>query len=176
MSESVKTSGLLTEKDVKRLARLTRGGTVGPTAVYYAGVTAPVISAGMALLTRTAFKSVGMTDYWQWMLSALIAAFAGIAWYLIFIRWSYRHRYGRGTEMSIKTEITAGPEGLSVTRGEITTKIGWSAVESVEIAHGHTAITITGADALIIPDKWFAKDKAARKAFQAFVQNWSEAS
>ena len=59
MSESVKTSGLLTEKDVKRLARLTRGGTVGPTAVYYAGVTAPVISAGMALLTRTAFKSVG---------------------------------------------------------------------------------------------------------------------
>ncbi len=174
MSEHVTASGLLTEKDVKRLTRLTRGGTVGPTAVYYAGVTAPVISAGMGLLTRTAFEHIGMSEYWQWLLSALIAAFAGITWYLIFIRWSYRHRYGRGTEMTIETNIKAGAEGITVRRGDISTNIGWSAVESIEITRGHMALTIDGADALIIPDKWFGQDKTARRAFHAAIQEWSK--
>ena len=35
MTKPLRISGLLREKDVRRLTRLTRGGSVGPTAVYY---------------------------------------------------------------------------------------------------------------------------------------------
>ena len=158
-------SGLLKAKDVKRLTRLTRGGTVGPTALYYAGVTAPVISASMAFVVRHAAEVVGLTDYWQWFVSALVAAFAGIAWYLIFIRWSYRHGTGRGTEMTELTFVSAADEALIVTRAGIEIRIDWVNVEEVKSGRGHTTILIRGADALIVPDSWFQKDKTARKEF-----------
>ena len=170
MIEKVITVGLLTEHDVKRLAHLTRGGVVGPTAVYYAGVSAPVITAGMALMTRQALKMVGMTDYWQLLLSALIAAFAGIAWYLIFIRWSYRHKFGRGTEVSNETEVTASPKGLTVIRDDIATQIGWTAVSKVDVLRKYIVVTIVGADALIIPNRWFGKDTNARLNFLAALK------
>ena len=76
MSDPLRISGLLREKDVKRLTRLTRGGSVGPTTVYYAGVTAPIISASMAVMVREAMRLAGLSDYWQWFISALVAAFA----------------------------------------------------------------------------------------------------
>ena len=176
MTEKVVATGLLTEADVKRLAGLSRGGVVGPTAVYYAGVSAPVITASTALLTRQSLNTVGMSDYWQLLLSALIAALAGIAWYLIFIRWAYRHRFGRGTEVTIKTEITVCPKGLSVSRGEIETRIGWPAVSRIDTLRKDTVLTIDGADALIIPNKWFGDDIVARERFQNAVRRGAEAS
>lgn len=165
MTDRHSISGRLTDKDVKRLTKLTRGATVGPTVVYYAGVTAPIISAAMAMMVREAVRMLGLSDYWQWFVSALIAAFAGITWYLIFIRWSYRHTHGRGTEVSLETCITLTDQVLILRRGEIETHIGWSAIESVESARGHTSVLVAGADALIIPHRWFEKDKAARSAF-----------
>ncbi|MGB3625119.1 MAG: hypothetical protein WA989_04805, partial [Henriciella sp.] len=42
-------SGRLRDKDIKRLVNKTRSSNIGPTALYYAGVTAPVISSGVAL-------------------------------------------------------------------------------------------------------------------------------
>mgnify|MGYP003632524087 CR=1 FL=1 len=132
MSQTLSISGLLREKDVKRLTRLTRGGSVGPTAVYYAGVTAPIISASMAVMVREAVRLVGLSPYWQWFISALVAAFAGIAWYLIFIRWSYRHKHGRGTEMTLSTDITLADDQVIVRRGGIETRIDWSCISSVQ--------------------------------------------
>ena len=78
MSEALTVSGLLTEKDVKKLTRLARGGTVGPTAVYYAGVTAPIISASMSVMVRNTLDHIGASPYWQWLIASLVAAFAGI--------------------------------------------------------------------------------------------------
>lgn len=176
MTEKVIASGLLTEADVKRLAGLSRGGVVGPTAVYYAGVSAPVITASTALLTRQTLAVLGMNAAWQLLLSALIAAVAGIAWYLIFIRWAYRHKFGRGTEVSIVTEITASPDGLSVSRGEIETRIGWPAVSRIDVLRKDTVVTIDGADALIIPNSWFGDDDAARKAFLGVLRSGFERS
>ncbi len=158
-------SGHLTEKDMKRLTRITRGGTVGPTVIYYAGVTAPIISAAMAMMVREAMKMAGLVEYWQWFISTLVAAFAGITWYLIFIRWSYRHQHGRGTEVSLETEISMTDDAILVRRGDIHTRIGWASIEEVQTGRGFTAVRINGADALIVPDKWFAKDKAAKAAF-----------
>lgn len=160
-------NGLLTEKDVERLAHHTRTGSVGPTTVYYAGVTGPIISASVALITRHALNSVGFSNYWQLLLSAIVAASAGIVWYLIFIRWSYRHKFGRGTEVCISTEIKASADGLIVKRDDITTAIGWTAVRSIESWRKYTVVIIAGADALIIPDRWFAKDEQARLEFVA---------
>ncbi len=158
-------SGILSKKDIKRLTNLTRGGTVGPTVVYYAGVTAPVISAGMALMTKQAFELAGMVPYWKWFASSMIAAFAGIAWYMIFTRWSYRHKHGRGTEVTEITDIAIDEKGLVVRRGAITTHVEWRAVKEVTEKRGFMAIKIDGSDALIIPDSWFGKDKSAREAF-----------
>lgn len=170
MSQTLNISGLLREKDVKRLTRLTRGGSVGPTAVYYAGVTAPIISASMAVMVREAMRLVGLSPYWQWFISALVAAFAGIAWYLIFIRWSYRHKHGRGTEMTLSTDITLADDQIIVRRGGIETRIDWSSISSVKTERRHVAVLVNGADSLIIPDAWFGKDKSARAAFISRLQ------
>ena len=170
MTDTQTISGHLSEKDVKRLTQLTRGAMVGPTVVYYAGATAPIISAAMAMLVREAVRKVGMSDYWQWFISALIAAFAGIAWYLIFIRWSYRHTHGQGTEVALETRIVANKTGVIVARGDIETRIGWKSIRRVSVDRKSIAILVTGADAIVIPHKWFGKDKEARIAFADYLK------
>ncbi|MEM9739804.1 MAG: YcxB family protein [Pseudomonadota bacterium] len=165
MTFDLTVSGALAPKDIKRLMSLTRSSVVGPTATYYAGVTAPIISAAMAIFSKTAFQNVGMSAYWIFMLSALLAAVSGIVWYLIFMRWSYRHSLGRGRELTEPTHVSAGPEVLSVRRGPIETRIRWDAVSAVHVKRGYIAVLAEGADALIIPDRWFGKDGESRKAF-----------
>ena len=170
MTKKLSINGLLTERDVKRLAALTRSGVVGPTSVYYAGLSAPVITASMALVTRQNLKAIGWTDYWQLLLSALIAAMAGIAWYLIFVRWSYRHKFGRGTETSIATSVELSSKGLFVIRGDVETRVAWGAVERVSELRHAIVVTIVGADALIVPNRWFADDTAAQSDFLAALR------
>mgnify|MGYP000044196343 CR=1 FL=1 len=167
MTEPLTVTGLLTEKDVRKLTRLARGGTVGPTAVYYAGVTAPIISASMSVLMRNAMVMVGASPYWQWLVAALVAAFAGIAWYLIFIRWSYRHSHGRGTETRLETTIALEDDGLVIRRGGIETRAAWSSVTKVAASGGHVTIRLEGLAPLIVPNIWFGKNKTARQAFLA---------
>ena len=105
----------------------------------------------------------------------MIAAFAGIAWYLIFTRWSYRHSHGRGTEISKITEIDVEGGGLVVRRGAITTHIGWRAITEIKHVRGATAILVDGADALLVPDSWFGRDKAARQAFSKALKRRGQA-
>jgi YcxB-like protein len=169
MSEILMVTGRLKGRDLKRLVRLSRTGTVGPTALYYAGLTAPIISASVALLAKDAARSLHWDPFWQLMASANLAAVAGIAWYIIFMRWSYRQSPGRGTERSLDTEVSASADGLSVRRGPVETRIGWSGVTKVSSGKGHTAVFVDGADTLIIPDAWFGRDDAGRAAFTAFV-------
>ncbi|MEM5515421.1 YcxB family protein [Henriciella sp. AS95] len=165
-----KISGMLREKDVKRLVSKTRSANIGPTALYYAGVTAPVISSGVALTVRTMIDSSGMTTYWIWLISSFIAAMSGICWYLIFMRWSYRHHDGRASEVDTETAIDLMPEGIHIRRGEVETRIGWRAVESVKQTRRDTLITFYGAGPLLIPNRWFGKDKAAAQAFREQLQ------
>jgi hypothetical protein len=169
MSRVLTISGRLQDRHLKQLVRISRDSTVGPTALYYAGVTAPVVSASVALLARRLMIELGLTPFWQLMASAQLAALAGIAWYLIFMRWSYRHRSGRGTERSLETVVAASEAGLSVRRGPVETRIGWEGVRRTIRGTDHLAIFIDGADALIIPDDWFGGDKAASLAFTEFV-------
>nr|WP_321360068.1 YcxB family protein [uncultured Hyphomonas sp.] len=167
MTEPLAVAGLLTEKDVRKLTRVARGGTVGPTAVYYAGVTAPIISASMSVLMRNAMIMVGASPYWQWLIAALVAAFAGIAWYLIFIRWSYRQTHGRGAETRLETRIALKEDGIVIQRGGIETRAAWSSVVDVAASGGHVTVRLDGAAPLIVPNAWFGKNKAARQAFLA---------
>ncbi len=160
-------SGKLTDKDLKRLINNTRSSTIGPTALYYAGVTAPVISAGMALVSRAILSSSQLSDYWIWFISALLAAMAGIVWYLIFVRWSYRHQAGRDGEVGAQMTIDLAPSGLHIRRNDIETRIGWAAIESVKKVRTSTLITFQGADPLLIPDRWFGRNKQMARAFKA---------
>jgi len=169
MSETLSVSGRLQSRDLKRLVRVSRTGTVGPTALYYAGLTAPIISASVALLGKDVARSLGWDPFLQLLASANLAAFAGITWYIIFMRWSYRSRPGRGTERSLDTEVTASPDGLLVRRGPVETRIGWAGVRKVTSHKGHLAVFVEGADTLIIPDDWFGADAARRGAFTDFV-------
>ncbi len=171
MTQTFSVSGQLRPKDLRRLTRVARGGTVGPTALYYAGVTAPIISASLALAVKELARSAGFTPYWQLMVPAFAAAFGGIAWYVIFTRWAYRHGAGRGTEGELETGITADETGLCVRRGDVETRIGWRAVTGLAAKDRYLSLSIRGSDALIIPDAWFGKDRAARDAFAAYLRD-----
>jgi len=162
----VSVTGQLLEKDIKKLARASRTSTVGPTALYYAGVTAPMISAGMALMSKNAFGALGFSPYWQLLLSAIFAALAGIVWYLIFMRWSYRHKAGRGNELQSDTQITVEDEIVTLKRGPLEVRVQRSALQKVIDKRGYTIVQFDGVDPWIIPDRWFEKNKAALKAFQ----------
>lgn len=164
--DRITVSGEMQKKDAKRLTNTLRGSTVGPTTLYYAGVTAPVIGAGMALMVQAALEQVGMRPYWVTMLSAILAAFAGITWYLIFMRWSYRHRHGRSGEMGGTSTITLAEKWIGVRRGKVETRIDWSAILEVRHLSRYTLIRFDGADPLLVPNKWFGKDKAALNAFR----------
>lgn len=167
VDEAISIDGRLSEGDVRRLARLTRGSTVGPTATYYAGVTAPVISAAMAIFSKQAFQALELPSWWVFFLSACLAALAGIAWYLIFMRWSYRHSYGRGSELTDPTGLTIDADAITLRRGHIETRIGWPAVSAIHDRRGYIAIVADGADAIVIPDRWFAGDRQARSELLA---------
>lgn len=165
--ETLSISGAPSDRDMKRLVNQTRSSNIGPTALYYAGVTAPVISAGMGFVTRQALVGTGLTDYWILLTSSLLAAMAGVSWYLIFMRWSYRHHHGRASELDSETSIDLTPEGLHIRRGDVETRIAWRALRSVRESRRDTLITFRGADPLLVPDKWFGRDRQAAKAFRA---------
>lgn len=171
MTDTLSVSGQLRPKDLRRLTKVSRGGTVGPTALYYAGVTAPIITASLALVVKEGARHAGFTPYWQLMVPAFAAAFGGIAWYLIFTRWAYRHRAGRGTEGELETGIIANEAGLCVRRGDIETRIGWPAVTDLVAKDHYLSISVRGSDALIIPDAWFGKDRAGRDSFAAYLRS-----
>lgn len=160
MSDSMVISGALKKRDAKRLTNAIRGSTVGPTTLYYAGVTAPVIGAGMALLVNTALERVEFSAYWTVMFSAILAAVAGIVWYLIFMRWAYRHQHGRGAEMEQVTEIKLSDEHLIVRRGLVTTLIDWDAIDEIKSTRSHTIVHFDGADPLMVPHDWFGEKTA----------------
>jgi len=109
--------------------------------------------------------------YWVWFISAFIAATAGIAWYLIFMRWSYRNTHGRGDEVSALTEIDITEAGLIVRRGHIKTVIAWQGIDKLSTNSQHIALDIDNSDSLIIPHHWFGKNKAARQAFLEALQD-----
>ena len=160
MQSSMVISGALKKRDAKRLTNAIRGGTVGPTTLYYAGVTAPVIGAGMALLIGAALKSIEFSPYWTTMLSTLCAAFTGIAWYLIFMRWAYRHQHGRAGEMDQITEVELTHEHIIIRRGLVTTHIDWDAIDEIKSTRSYTLVRFDGAEPLMLPHDWFGEKTA----------------
>lgn len=175
MADTLTASGTFTKKDLQRLTSTLRSGSVGPTTVYYAGVTAPIISAGIAIYARTAFINAGMSPYWVQLLSALIAAFAGVSWYFIFMRWSYRQTHGRGDERDAETIVTARDDALIVERGHVRSEIGWEAIHEIRKGRNFVALIVDGSDALLIPDRWFGKDTDTREAFHAVLRAKAQA-
>lgn len=162
-------TGKLRARDVKRLASLARSSTVGPTVTYYAGVTAPIISAGVAMFTKNAMVAADIDPFWAWYNSVFLAAFAGIVWYVVFMRWSYRHTFGRGSELTEETEILLRSDGLTILRGPIALQASWPAVKAVRNIGKDLAIFIEGADPLMIPAAWFARPED-KDSFAALVK------
>jgi len=165
---AISTCGQLREKDVKRATQHLRQSEIGLTTFYYAGATAPIISSAMGVLARTAFTRAEFTPYWTQLLGAIIAAMAGITWFLIFLRWAYSPGSGRGTELTEETRVELRDDVIVLERGHIRKEIGWAAVKSVKSEGKFTTIEVEGAEAIVIPSNWF-DDKQARIAFQGAI-------
>ena len=160
METGLSISGALSKRDAKRLTNAIRSGTIGPTTLYYAGVTAPIIGAGMALLSRAALNKIDMSPYWVTMSSAICAAMAGIVWYLIFMRWAYRHSHGRAGEMQQETKIELKDEALIVRRGLVETHIDWDAIDEIKSTRSYTLVCFDGVEPLMLPHDWFGEKTA----------------
>jgi hypothetical protein len=158
--------GQLNIKDLRRLTGATRSGTIGPVTTYYAGVTAPIISASMALLGAESFKRLGLDTVWLTLVSAIFACLAGIVWYLIFMRWAYRHQIGRAGEKGLM-QLDLAEDGLHLRRGDVTVHLSWAAVSGVSEKRDHVLVRFDGAEPVLVPNRWFGKDKAACRAFRA---------
>lgn len=159
-------SGSFKAKEIKQLSNATRTGTVGPTTVYYAGLTAPIISAGMSLMARNAFSQTTLSSYWVMLLTAMCAVVAGISWYLIFMRWSYRHQRGRSDEQQAETQVRLLNEGICVKRNHVTTHIMWSGVERVQSLSKGLIIHVHGASAIFVAKRWFDDKQISVESFE----------
>ena len=167
-------SGRLSKKDLKRLTGATRKGTVGPTTVYYAGVTAPIISSGVAIFVRNAFHNAPyISSYWLLFISTLIAAFAGIAWYLIFMRWSYRSRHGRGDEITARSTVKITEQALILETENVSTHIAWTGIENIQTRSAYTTIHVSGERTVFVPSHWFDGDKSAQKNFIEMLETYT---
>ncbi|MEM1147684.1 MAG: YcxB family protein [Pseudomonadota bacterium] len=160
MGQSLYVSGALSKRDAKRLTNAIRGSTIGPTTLYYAGVTAPVIGASMALLTKAALEVIEFPAFWTNFLSASVAALAGITWYLIFMRWAYRHQHGRTSEIDQTTEVELQDDVLIIRRGLIETRVDWDAIDEIKSTRSYTLIRFDGAEPLMLPHDWFGEKTA----------------
>ena len=128
---TLRVGGTVSQKQMKKLARRVRSGRVGPTSVYYAGVTAPAIAAGMSTIVSASLERAGVDPYWTLLSASLVAAMAGITWYLIFMRWSYRHSYGRTSEVGKHTDVEVDEAGIFWTRGHIRTRVAWDGISDI---------------------------------------------
>lgn len=162
--QEVTVEGTLDDTDLKQLSRLARASYVGPVTTYYAGVTAPIVSAGVAVMTRAVLLSASVPAVWALLAAALLAATAGIVWFLIFMRWSYRQHFAADTRLDPRLEIALDSGGIRMCRGPVTLYVGWPAVRRIRRTRRHTAIVFDGADPVIVPHHWFV-DRAARNAF-----------
>lgn len=154
-------SGTLTPKEIQKTLARRRSDTIGPTTVYYAGATAPIISAGMALVSHRAFDLAGLAEPWAQLVASIVAAMAGITWYLIFMRWSWKRRYGRAGEVETELSITLDGGGLSIARPGVATQIDHAAILGAKREGDYLVIEIDRFDTIVVPVSWFPNEAAA---------------
>lgn len=168
--EPLSIRGAMKRKELRKITRNMRSSILGPTAVYYAGVTAPAIAAGMATVAAAAFERAGWSDYWNFLISGIIASMAGISWYLIFMRLAYRHATGRSTETQEDTEFQADEVGLFWRRGAASTRVSWEGVTAIIPKRNFIHIRILDTGDFALPKSWFS----SRKAMKAFADQLTD--
>ncbi len=165
--DTVEVSGAIDVKQLRRFARKRRSRALGPTVIFYAGVTTPAISAGVAGLTHWGIADVGLSDFWSWYVTALLSAVSGIVWYMIFMRLGSRAAFGRGCETGAKTHVVIDEKGVQINRGHVQTWIDWTGVNDVTISSNYVALIVEDANDILLPVEWFdgrdAMKDAARK-------------
>ncbi len=152
---SVAVSGTITPKHVKEFVKARRKGVFSSMTVYYAGVTAPAISAGAYALAQYALMQIQMTPQYVMLGATLMAAASGISWYLIFQRLTARGKSTRDTESTHQQRVTINARGVEVSNGGVTTYIKWSAVTDICCTSKYLVIVADGAQDVFMPLDWF---------------------
>lgn len=154
--DTLSLTGILTEKDQRTLINAAQGGSIGPTTLYYAGVTAPIIGAGMAVIGRASLIEAGLYhDYWLTLFSAILAAMAGIVWYLIFVRWSKSDLNKILISETYEKEIVLDASHITLKRNAVETRIALSDIEKVTYKDGNILIRFASASPIFVPAHWF---------------------
>lgn len=162
----VTVQGVLHQKELRQITGKVRSSILGPTSVYYAGVTAPAIAAGMANISGSALGNLDWTPYWIFLVSAIIASMAGISWYLIFMRLSYRHATGRSSEVVSEMQIEVDPLGIFWRRGHARGRIDWHGVSYIRVFRKFIHIRAFDTADTFILLSWFED----RRSMQAFAE------
>ena len=169
MANHLHVSGALSENETRELVKASRSGVVGPTALYYAGVTAPAISAAMAVFTSNALGRVGMAENWVNLCASIVAAMAGISWYLIFVRWSNRRKFGRNAELGDNIAIHISERGLTLKHANVETSIAWPGIERIQRDSKHTIVFVEHYRPILIPHTWF-NSRETREEFLSALE------
>ena len=162
-------SGVLKTKHLKTYISDQRRSFVGPTSVYYAGVTAPVISGGMATLVLAGLGQTSLGPMWSLLIAVNLACLAGVCWYLIFMRWSYRRGVSRDAETGEEVSVVLGDDTLVIERAGVRVSAHWSSISEVCVGKDYLAIRLPGTNDVVLPSDWFE----TREAFRAFAETLS---
>ena len=167
MPETLTLTGRLTNKDQRKLIDAIRGGSIGPTTLYYAGVTAPIIGAGMAVIGRSALEQTGLRyEYWLMPFSAILAAMAGIVWYLIFVRWSRSQLNAILTSETYEKVVILDKNHITLKRNHVVTRIELCDIQKVTHSKdGNILIHFSSAAPIFIPAHWFKDRDDVREDF-----------
>ena len=170
LSEELKVGGVYSQKQMKRFTRAMRKSFLGPTTVYYAGVSAPAIAAGVATVCGASFERAGWSSYWVVMISSLIAAMSGICWYLVFMRLSFRNSVSRSAEIEARTDVVIKPDHIVCVRGDVSTSIGKNAIIGVSKKKDFLYIQVSGSNDISLPKDWFSSNTVYDQAHSALMK------
>lgn len=161
--DSVDVAGELSAKHIQRFAKARRKSSFGPTTVYYAGLSAPAITAGVAALASFFTQDYQIAGHWRTLIITLFAAVAGLTWYILFMRLAQRNKFGRNDETVSRSRVVISETGVEVSRGDVLTTIKWPAVVDVKTTRHYIALIVENANDILLPVDWFA-DQAAMTA------------
>lgn len=153
--DHVSAAGYISPKQLKKFISQRRTRGLGPTTIYYAGVVAPVISASTFTLFESFFIQQSVQPKWTHLFATLLAASAGLSWFLIFNRLAQRSSLGRDEEVSKNCDIKIDATGILVEREHIQNTIEWPAIVDIRTTKHYIAFIVEGANDFFIPSDWF---------------------
>lgn len=160
----ISVSGQFSQRQLHDMSRHFQNRTIGLTTLYYAGVCAPVVTAGIHVYITHILQPAGFSGLTIALIASVFAALSGLVWFFIFTRWIGQADTGRSGD-KVDTEIILGDTGIILKKQHVETHINWLGLNGVSRLKDATVLKFTTHAPLCISDAWFNEDLKARAAF-----------